>query len=68
MKLSRLLRRPAGQVAEARRAAEEGAAQAALSADRQQQIRTTVVAPLRAASAHNQFAEMLRQSLIEDRR
>jgi len=53
------------RVAEARKRAQEAAAEAELSQARQEQVRERVIRPLRKAGEHNQFAELIRASLIE---
>lgn len=55
------------RVADAQARAEDAAAEARKSQVRQEAVRENVVRPLRQAAARNQFAEMLRDSLIEGR-
>ena len=52
------------RVAVAKERAQEAAAEAQVSAERHEEIRTQVVAPLRKAAEHNQFAELIRVTLI----
>ncbi len=53
------------RVAEARERAEDAAAEARLSEARHEAVVEQVVKPLRRAADRNQFAEMIRQSLID---
>lgn len=53
------------RVADAEKRAEEAAAEARLSRARHEAVVEQVVKPLRRAGERNQFAELLRRSLIE---
>ena len=68
--LSRFRRRHAEldkRVASATARAQAAADEARKSRVRQEAVREHVVEPLQAAARHNQFAEMIRASLIERR-
>jgi len=52
------------RVAAAKERAESAAQEAQYSAERHEEVRTQVVAPLKKAAEHNQFAELLRATLI----
>ncbi len=56
------------RVAEAARAAQDAEAEAELSRRRHESIRRHVVEPLRRAEQHNQFADIIRASLINGHR
>jgi len=51
------------RVAAAKERAESAAQEARYSAERHEEVRTQVVAPLRKAAEHNQFAELIRATL-----
>jgi hypothetical protein len=55
------------RVASARARAETATAEAEKSRARQESVREHVVGPLRQAAEHNQFAQLIRDSLIEGR-
>ena len=67
----RWLRRRRGEqearVDQARAAAESAAGEVEVSLRREEAVRRHVVEPLRRAAEHNEFAEMIRRSLIEGR-
>jgi hypothetical protein len=52
------------RVATARERAEAAVEEARYSAERHEEIRTQVVAPLKKAAEHNQFAELIRATLV----
>jgi len=52
------------RVEDARRRAEKAAREAEISMRRERIVEENVVKPLRRAGAHNQFAELIRQTLI----
>lgn len=52
------------RVAAAKKRAEDAVQEAQVSAERHEEIRTQIVAPLRKAAEHNQFAELIRSTLI----
>ena len=53
------------RVEDANRRADDARKEAELSRHRQKMVEENVVAPLRRAATHNQFAEMLRRSLVQ---
>lgn len=55
------------RVASATARAQEAAGEARKSRDRQEAVREHVVRPLERAAEHNQFAQMIRDSLTEGR-
>lgn len=55
------------RVASATARAQEAAGEARKSRDRQEAVRERVVRPLERAAEHNQFAQMIRDSLTEGR-
>lgn len=56
------------RVADARKRADDAAGEARKSQARQEAVRERVVMPLQRAAAHNQFAQMIRDSLTEGQR
>ena len=55
------------RVEDARQRAEDATREAKISRQRRELIEENVVKPLRQAGSHNQFAELIRQSLIDGR-
>ena len=55
------------RVAAAKARAESAAEEAQISAERHEEIHSQIVAPLRRAAEHNQFAELIRATLINGR-
>lgn len=55
------------RVADAERGAEEATEQARVSRARHEDVVENVVKPLRRAAERNQFAELIRKSLVEGR-
>lgn len=52
------------RVAAAKERAQEAMAEAQVSAERHEEIRAQVVVPLKKAAEHNQFAELIRATLV----
>lgn len=52
------------RVAAAKERAESAEQEAQYSAERHEEIRSQIVAPLKKAAEHNQFAELLRATLV----
>ena len=55
------------RVEDARQRAEDATREAKISRQRRELVEENVVKPLRRQGAHNQFAELIRQSLIDGR-
>lgn len=52
------------RVAVAKKRAAEAVREAEISAERHEEIRTQIVVPLKKAAEHNQFAELIRATLV----